>query len=92
MLVPANHTATFDLIKEWTPRGAVGWKAGITFDSFERLKDARTVAVVCTHDLAMSFYATISLEGEDCVGKCAYEQIWAATTIALLSIAGHFFL
>jgi hypothetical protein len=91
-LGPANHTAVFDLIKEWTPRGAVGWKAGTTFDTFERLKDVRTVAAVCTHNLAMSFYATINLEGEDGVGKCAYEQTWAATTIALLSIAGHFFL
>lgn len=91
-LGPANYTAAFDLIKEWTPRGAVGWKAGTTFDTYERLKDVRTVAAVCTHNLAMSFYATIDLTGEDGVGRCAYEEQWAATTIALLSIAGHFFL
>jgi len=90
-LGPADYTAAFDLIKEWTPRGAVGWKAGTTFDTFERLRNVRTVAAVCTHDLAMSFYATVDLTGEDGVGRCAYEEQWAATTIALLSIAGHFF-
>ena len=90
-LFPASHTAAFDLIKDWTPRGAIGWQAGTTFDNFERLRNVRTAAAVCTHDLAMSFYATINLTGEDGVGRCAYEQLWAAATIALLSIAGHFF-
>jgi Putative DNA-binding domain len=90
-LLPLKYTVAFDLLRDWKPRGTVGWQAGQTFDTYERLRQGRTSAVVCTHDLVMSFYATIELSGEDGKGRCAYEHLWAAETIAFLSIAGHFF-
>jgi hypothetical protein len=90
-LLPLKYTVAFDLLRDWTPRGTVGWQAGQTFDTYERLRSVRTSAAVCTHDLAMSFYATIELLGGDGQGRCAYEHLWAAETIAFLSIAGHFF-
>jgi hypothetical protein len=85
-----GHAVVFDLVEDWRPRGSVGWEAGVTFDNFERLSQIRTSVAVCTHDLTMSFYATIELSGEG-GGRCAFEQLWAAETIAFLSIAAHLF-
>ncbi len=90
-LISPRYAVAFDLINEWSPRGTIGWQVGETFDTFERLRDVRTSVGVCTQDLAMSFYATIDLSGEDGTGRCAYEHLWAAEAIAFLLIAGNFF-
>ena len=89
-LLPARHAVAFDLVDEWRPRGSIGWEAGRTFDTFERLQGGRTSAAVCTHNLSMSLYATMSLTTEN-GGRCAFEERWAAELIAFLSIAAQFF-
>lgn len=89
-LVPITLTVAFDLMNAWTPRGAVGWQAGVTYDNFEQLRGVRTSAAVCTHELKMCFYATMELSAEGGAGKLAFEHLWAAETIALLSVAGSF--
>jgi hypothetical protein len=90
-LIPATYAKALDSLRAWVPRGAIGWQAGSTYDSYEQLSRAlHTSAAVCTHDLKMSFYATIDLSGEGGTGLCAYEHLWAVDTIALLSLAGHF--
>jgi Schlafen, AlbA_2 len=90
-LFPATYAKALDGLQMWKPRGTVGWQAGSTYDNYEQLSQAlRTSAAVCTHDLKMSFYATIDLSGEGGTGRCAYEHLWAAETLAFLSLAGHF--
>lgn len=84
--------SAFDFLSRgWTPRGTVGWQAGETSGDFETLRGTATAAAVCTHDLAFSFFSTLGLEGEDRAGFCAFEHLWAAQTLAFLSVAGHFF-
>jgi hypothetical protein len=90
-LTHSHFANAFDFLKEWTPRGTIGWQAGQTSDNFETLRRARTVAAICKHDLSLSFFATLGLEGADGQGFCANEQIWTAESLAFLSIAGHFF-
>jgi hypothetical protein len=88
--LPSGSVA-FDLIKAWKPRGTVGWEAGETFDDFERLKVSRTSAVVCEYDLTLSFFSTMSLATPGDTGRSAFEHLWAAEVLALLSIAGQVF-
>ncbi len=91
-LAHVQPTAAFDFLgKGWAPRGTIGWQAGRTASQFERLREIRTAAAVCTHDLTFSCFATVGLEGEDRQGLCAYEQIWSAEALAFLTVAGHFF-
>jgi hypothetical protein len=91
-LGPTQLPAAFDyLASDWRPRGSIGWEGGHTSDDFQTLRSSRTVTGTCTHDLTLSFLATLGLEGEDGEGFCAYEQIWAAEALAFISIAGHFF-
>jgi hypothetical protein len=85
----AGGPVAFDLMKAWKPRGAVGWEAGETFDDFPRLSVSRTSAVVCEYDLTLSFLSTMSLATSDDTGRSAFEHLWAAEALALLSIAGQ---
>jgi hypothetical protein len=90
VLLPSHDAVAFDWMEDWRPRGTIGWEAGGTYDDFERLNQGRTSAAACTHDISMSFYATMRLTGENDV-RCAFEQRWAAETVAFLSVAMHFF-
>jgi hypothetical protein len=91
-LVRSQAPAMLDsLSARWTPRGSVGWQAGQPMSDFAILKETKTAAATCAHELAFSFFATISLVGANDAGFCAYEHLWAAETLVCLSVAGLLF-
>jgi hypothetical protein len=80
----------YDWLGQWRTRGTIGWEAGQSSDQFEALRTNVLVAGTCTHDLRLSFAATMGLEGEGGQGRCAFEHVWAAETLAFIAIAGAF--
>jgi len=90
-IVSPNLTPqAYDWLRRWCPRGTIGWEAGESSDQFEVLRNNVLVAGTCTHDLHLSFAATMGLEGEGGHGKCAFEHLWVAETLAFIAIAGAF--
>jgi hypothetical protein len=90
LVAPHLTPKAYDWLSEWQPRGTIGWEAGQSSDQFEVQRTNVLVAGTCTHDLHLSFAATMGLEGEGGPGKCAYEHLWVAETLAFLAIAGAF--
>lgn len=91
--VTPGCVSAFDLLQSWKPRGAVGWQAGLapTIDAAMR-SDSKLVAGTYIYEQGFSFQATLGLvanDGQDWC--CAYEHLWVAQTMALLSIVGHFY-
>jgi hypothetical protein len=90
IVVPHLLPKAYDFLSDWEPRGTIGWRAGRASDEFEMLRSAMLVAGTCTHDLRLSFAATLGLEGEGGQGRCAFEYLWVAETVAFIAIAGAF--
>jgi hypothetical protein len=89
-VAPQLTPKSYDYLQQWEPLGTIGWQAGHSSDQFETLRSGVLVAATCTHDLRLSFAATMSLEGERGQGRCAFEHLWAAETLAFIAIAGAF--
>ncbi len=81
----------FDWLDDWQPRGTHGWRAGQADDRFNPLKRAVLVAATYSYDDRFSFLVSIPLMDEDDTHRIAYEHLWVVETLAMLSLAGHFF-
>lgn len=88
------HPKSFDLLSSWEPAGTLGWRAGTFLQGSAPL--SVMVGAMYSYGTGFSFTVTIDLAGglEPDAGadaRCAHEHHWAIETMALLSIAGHFF-
>jgi hypothetical protein len=91
LVAPHLTPKSYDWLGQWRPRGTIGWEAGQSSDQFEALRSSVLVAGTCTHDLQLSLAAMMGLEGEGGRGRCAFEHLWVAETLAFVAIAGAFF-
>jgi len=87
------HPKSFDLLRSWEPAGTLGWRAG-TFLQGSPL--SVMVGSMYSYGAGLSFTVTIDLAAglepdAPADARCAHEHHWAIETMALLSIAGHFF-
>jgi hypothetical protein len=93
LIAPAFRPATLDwLLARWRPRGSTGWAAGEISNDFARMKDNRFAAATYIYGSGISFETSLSLIfGDQDQHRCAYEHLWAAEVMAMLAIAGAFF-
>jgi hypothetical protein len=91
LVAPKLEPKTFDFLQKWRARGTVGWQAGCASDKPETLKQSVLVAATYTYEGRFSFVVTISVIEEDGSHPVAFEHLWVVETMAMLSVAGHFF-
>jgi hypothetical protein len=91
-LVKPEYVSAFDLLRDWKPRGAVGWQAGLAPTTDASLgSNSKLVAGTYIYEQGFSFQVVMGLAVYQQDWLCAYEHLWAAQTMALLAIAGHFY-
>jgi hypothetical protein len=96
LIRPQLTPKSFDFLRRWKPAGADGWRAGEFVSSAERLAAGVAVGGFYRYGAGFSFTVAISqtvgLEPDaDSGSRCTFEHLWAAETMALLSIGGSFF-
>ncbi len=84
---------SLDLLRSWTPAGTEGWRSG-TFVHGESPISAG-VGAMYAYGGGFSFVVAINLgevePGAPPGSLCSFEHLWAVETMALCSVAGHFF-
>jgi hypothetical protein len=96
LIRPQLTPKSFDFLQRWKPAGSDGWRAGEFIGSAERLAGGAAVGGFYCYGAGFSFTAAISqivgLEPDaDSGARCTFEHLWAAETMALLSIGGSLF-
>lgn len=91
LVAPTHEPDALASLRRWEPRGTLGWHAGRASDNNEVLKQSVLIAGTYSYSGIFSFVVTMSVVAEDDVHRVAYEHRWVAETLAMLSIAGHFF-
>lgn len=91
-LVRPEYVSAFDLLRDWKPRGAVGWQAGMAPTTDASLRsNSKLVAGTYIYEQGFSFQSVMGLVAHEQDWLCAYEHLWAAQTMALLAIGGDFY-
>ena len=91
---PSFHPKSLELVRNWSPASAYGWRAGAFLEGAPVLSEL--VGGMYTYGGGFSFTVTIDLAaglepGAPANARCAHEHHWAIETMALLGIAGNFF-
>lgn len=91
----AETPKSFEWLTEWSPQSTIGWKAGHASDELADYGEQVFVAATYSYTGQLSLRVSMGLEvGPPRHGgrlREAFEHIWAAETVALLAIAGHFY-
>jgi Schlafen, AlbA_2 len=91
----AHAPRALELLREWSPRGTVGWKAGLASDELAEHHDQVLVAATYSYSGQLSARVSMPLEVGPARhagrGREAFEHIWAAETCGLLALGGHFY-
>jgi hypothetical protein len=91
-LVIPDYVSALDLLRGWKPRGTVGWHAGLAPTTEASLRsNSKLIAGTYIYEQGFSFQGVMGLAVPEQDWLCAYEHLWAAQTMALLAIAGHFY-
>lgn len=80
------HALSF--LRDWSPRGSLGWHAGMSASDFSDARDGVLAAATWTYVGAFSSLTTIGLEIANGGGRCAYEHLWVTNLIAQLLLVG----
>ncbi len=83
-----NPPHALSFLREWSPRGSMGWRAGMAAREFEEARRGVLVAASWTYSGAFSSLTTIGLEIEGTQARCAYEHLWVTNLIAQLLMVG----
>jgi hypothetical protein len=91
----AHAPKAFEWLREWSPRGTIGWKAGVASDELAEHHDQVLVAATYSYTGQLSARVSMGLEvgpaRHEGRAREAFEHIWAAETCGLLAITGHFY-
>ena len=76
-------------LEGWTPRGSLGWGAGIAASDYEQARRGVLVGATLPYAGNFSVQTTMGLEVGG-AGRCAFEHLWVRELIAQLLLAGAF--
>jgi hypothetical protein len=77
-------------LRQWEPRGTLGWKSGHAAETFADLEHAVVLcAATYTHsgDFSFEVSTVIDINGR----RCAWEYLWALEAMAALAFTGSFY-
>jgi hypothetical protein len=87
-VAPDRGPNVFDWLRDWRPRGTLGWQSGQASAQLEQLADTVLVAATYTYSGSFSFMVTMSLDAGDY--RVAHEGLWVAELMGCLCLAGTF--
>lgn len=91
-LKPDLSPAALDWLSQWQARGGTGWRAGDAHTTgLNHPFEGKLAACAYLYGQGFSFQAVIGLVPRGQQWWSAYEHFWAAETMGMLSIAGHFY-
>ena len=91
LIAPSMDPDALDFLREWRPRGSLGWSAGMASDDFNAMRCGVLVAGTYVYNGAFSFFITIPLISDQRQWRCAYEHLWATQLFAVLSLSAAFY-